>query len=588
MTEALLIGIGQYDDANLQPLAAPDLDVAALQELLRRPDIGASRTDEVTVLNNPTLQQIRDTIETFCTLRDPNETVMIYISGHAIVTDQRELFLPCRNTARSHLEQTAYSLSELKAELEACSARQQTVILDCCFSGTFARDMIAPQDFNAIAESFVSPNRALLTSPISIEYSAKHKSNRNSTYTQLIIDAFETGMADGAANQPMRGEINVTELHAYIATRLQDSLPALSPTLHSQEQGYFIQLVNAPYLNFRQEAMSLASQGEISIVGHNILEALRIKEGIPENIANAIREDALLPHRQQAEKQRQYENIREQVSQRESPLSDNTQAELMQLRQLYGLQDNPLVTQPLPVDSANATLAPLPTEIEVPVEASIEAPVENEIPVEAPTTGDRLTQFLRNRRILRSSDEAVEPATDPASRFLQERNISPELVRLGLASLAVLALFGAVLWALFQPFPNSRPQIATADGWFEEGIRKSKEGNRNAAIAAYTEALNLSPTPANRAANLYYNRGVEYAKNSNFDQAFADYNEAIRLDPKLADAYFNRANIAAKRGDRSSAIKDYRAAARLYQAQNARALQQSAQNAIRALEQPAT
>lgn len=571
MTEALLIGIGQYDDASFQPLAAPDRDVAALQELLRRPDIGASRTDDVTDLNNPTLQQLRDTIETFCTLRDSSETVIIYISGYAIVNDSQELFLPCRNTARSHLEQTAYSLSELKAELEACPSRQQVVILDCCFSGTFAKDMIAPQDFEAIAKNFVNGHRALLTSPTSIDYSAKHKSNRHSIYTQFIIDALETGMADGSANQPMSGDTNVTELHAYISTHLQDALPALSPTMYSQGQGYTMTLVHAPYLNFRQEAKSLASQGEISIVGHNILQELRIKEGIPENIANSIREDALLPYRQQIEKQRQYDSIREQAIQQESP---NTQAELLQLRQILGLQDSPFATEPIPAPLDQETVPPAAI-------TEVEAPVESETPVEAPTTGQRFTQFLRERRLLRSPD--AEPATDPTSRFLQERNISPELLRLGLASLAVLALFSAVLWTLFQPL--TRPQITTADGWFEEGIRKAQAGNSNAAIEAYTQALNLSPTPANRAANLYYNRGVEYARNNNFDQAFADYNEAIRLDPALADAYFNRANIAARRGDRSAAIKDYRTAARLYQQQNSLELQRTAQDAIRALEQ---
>lgn len=574
MTEALLIGIGQYDDESFQPLAATDRDVATLQDLLRRPDIGASRADEVTILNHPTLQQLKDTIETFCTLREPNETVIIYISGYAIVDDHSELFLPCRNTMRSHLEQTAYSLSQLKAELEACPSQQQVVILDCCFSGTFAKEMIAPQDFETIATGFINAQRALLTSPTSIDYSTKQKSNRHSLYTQFIIDALETGMADGSANQPMSGDTNVTELHAYVSTHLQDSLPALSPTLYAQGQGYTMTLVSAPYLNFRQEAMSLANQGEISFVGHNILQELRIKEGIPENIANSIREDALLPHRQQAEKQRHYDSIREQAIQQESP---NTQAELMQLRQVLGLQDSPFASEPIPAPVVHQNIAPAHAITEV------EAPVESETPIEDPVSRNRLTQFLQERRILRSPDEAVEPATDPTSRFLQERNISPELVRLGLASLAVLALLGAVLWAVFQPL--SRPQPTTADAWFEEGVRKAQAGNSNAAIEAYTQALNLSPTPANRAANLYYNRGVEYARNNNFDQAFADYNEAIRLDPALSDAYFNRANIAARRGDRSAAIKDYQTAARLYQKQNAPELRQNAQNAVRALEQ---
>ncbi len=582
MTEALLIGMGQYDDTSFPALSASAQDVEALQELLRRPDIGASRSDAVMVLQHPTLKQIRETIETFCTLRDPDETALIYLSGHAILNNQGQLFFPCRDTGRSHLELTAYPLSELKAELEACRSQQHVVILDCCFSGTFAKDMIAPQDFETIAQDFSSTRRALLTSPTSIDYSTQHKSKARSTYTQFLLDALETGMADGSINRPLDGTVDVTELHAYIKTHLQETLPALSPTLHTQGDGYNMVIVYAPYLEFRKQVVSLASQGEISIVGHNILQEQQIKEGIPQDIANAIREDAMLPHRQQAEKQRQYDRIREEISRRESPLSDNTQAELMQLRQVLGLPPNSFAGEPLPTfvhEPVRDMTAP-PIEVAA---TPVETPVESDTPLE--TSGNRLTEFLRNRRLLRSPDEPVEPANDRASQYLQERNISPELVRLGLASLAVLALFGAVLWALFQPFPGSRPEIASAEGWFNEGTRKAQAGNSNAAIEAYTQAINLSPTPANRAANLYYNRGIEYANNGNVDQAFSDYNEAIRLDSALADAYFNRANLAARRGDRSSAIKDYQVAARLYQQQNNKEAQIAAQNAIRSLQQ---
>jgi tetratricopeptide (TPR) repeat protein len=584
MTEALLISLGQFEDSSIPALSATTHDVEALQELLRRPDIGASRSDDVIVLSNPTLKQLRETIETFCTLRDPEETALIYFSGHAIVNDQGQLLFPCRDTIRANLELTAYSIAELKAELEACRSNQEVVILDCCFTGTFAKGMISAQDFQTIAQDFSSTRRALLTSPTSIDYSTEHKSKRHSTYTQFLLDALETGMADGGANQPLDGTVNVSELHSYIDKHLEYTNPALSPTIHSEGDGYTMVIVHAPYLEFRRQAVSLASQGEISIVGHNILQARQAKEGIPAAVASAIREDAMLPHRLMQEKQRQFDRIQEEVRQRESPLSDNTQAELLQLRQEFELPTNPFATAPFPNATFVAEPAVTRPAIEEPVAIPVEATVESDTPLES-SGGNRLTQFLRERRLLRSPDEEVQPATDPTSRFLQERNISPELVRLGLASLAVLGLFTAVLWALFQPFPGSRPQIASAEGWFNEGTQRAQAGNSNAAIEAYTNALNLSPTPANRAANLYYNRGIEYANNGNIDAAIADYNEAIRLDPALADAYFNRANLAARRGDRSAALKDYQIAERLYQQQNNSQARQEAANAIRALQQ---
>ncbi|MBD1844843.1 tetratricopeptide repeat protein [Cyanobacteria bacterium FACHB-63] len=579
MTEALLIGMGQYDDPSFPSLTAPSQDTEALQELLRRPDIGASRTSDVMQLQHPTLKQLRETIETFCTLRAPDETTLIYLSGHALVDDRGALFFPCRDTQRSHLERTAYPLSELKAELEACRSQKQVVILDCCFSGTFAQGMIAAQDFDAIAQDFSSSRRALLTSPASIDYSTEHKAKTRSTYSQLLLDALETGMADGSANRPLDGTVDVTELHAYVTAHLQDTLPALTPNLYSTADGYRIVIVYAPYLDFRRQVRSLAEQGEISLVGHNILEEQRIRQGISQDIANVIREDALLPHRQQMEKQRQYDRILEQVSQ--SPIDDNMRAELLQLRQVLGLPENLFATAPLPAtvmeqEAQNTAPETMPPVEIVPVEPQVETETQLE------TSGNRLSQFLRNRRLMRSPDSEFEPANDRITQYLQERNIPLPLV-LGLGGLLALGLLGAILWSLFQPLPGSRPQIADAEGWFNEGIRKAQAGDRNAAIEAYTQGLNLSPTPANRAANLYYNRGIEYANNGNVEQAMSDYTEAIRLDPALADAYFNRANLAAKRGDRSGAIRDYRAAVRLYRQQNNPQGQRAAEDAIRAL-----
>lgn len=609
MAEALLIGMGQYDDPSFPSLTAPSQDTEALQELLRRPDIGASRMSDVMQLQHPTLKQLRETIETFCTLRDLDETTLIYLSGHAIVDDQGALFFPCRDTQQSHLEQTAYPFSELKAELEACRSQKQVVILDCCFSGTFAKGMVAPQDFDAIVQDFSSTRRALLTSPAAIDYSTQHKIKARSTYTQFLLDALETGMADGCANRPLDGTVDVTELHAYISAHLQHTLPALTPNLYSKADGYRIVIAYAPYLDFRRQVTSLAEQGEISVVGHNILEEQRIRQGIPPEIASMIREDALLPHRQQIERQQQYDRVLEQLRQSESPLSDNTKAELLQLRQVLGLPESPSATAPLPemskfpvetdpwgTENNLFATAPLPeTAIEQgepnpapeitmpPVEmVPVEPQVETETQLE--TSGNRFTQFLRNRRLMRSPDSEFEPANDRVTQYLQERNIPLPLV-LGLGSLLVLGLLGAVLWSLFQPLPGSRPQIADAEGWFNEGIRKAQSGDRNAAIQAYTQGLNLSPTPANRAANLYYNRGIEYANNGNIEQAISDYTEATRLDPALADAYFNRANLRVKQNNRAAAINDYRVAARLYQQQNNAQGQQAAQDAIRALQQ---
>ncbi len=57
------------------------------------------------------------------------------------------------------------------------------------------------------------------------------------------------------------------------------------------------------------------------------------------------------------------------------------------------------------------------------------------------------------------------------------------------------------------------------------------------AIEEYTEALQFNP----KLAQAYFGRANAFLlyKDQN-DRAIADYNEAIRLDPKLVDAYYFR------------------------------------------------
>lgn len=578
MSAALLIGVGQYDQATFQPLSAPAQDVSELQELLRNPYIGASRESEVIVLNEPTLLQVRSAIAALCSNRKPDELVLVYFSGYGIVNDRGQLFLPCRDTDAERLDQTAYSTNELQACLEACRSQQQVIILDCCFSGSFAKGMVSPADVDAIGQQLSSKRRALLTSPWSIDYSPKHKSGNPSTYTQYLLNALETGMADGDVHRSLDGKTTVLDLYHYIRTRLEEDLPAMYPKLYSIGQSGDIVIAQAPYLEFRREALGLALFGEISIVGHNILEELRLKYGIPTEIANSIKQDVLLPYQHQAQKRRRFEDIEAEVSRREMPLSDNTKVELMRLREIYELEDNPFARSPLPV-----TEAPIDTPAS-PANAVVVDPASDEPASEAPAPENRVTRFLRDRGLiptpLRTAPRDPSEA-DVSSPDQPNRSAPPDAWRLALVTLAVLSLLGAVLWVAFMPiFPRSNPQFATANAWFNEALQRSQRRDRSGAIDAYTQALNLNPNnPV-----FYYNRGIEHARAGDLNRAIADYNLAIQYNPAFADAYFNRANALASRGDRTGALRDYREAERLYRQQGLTELERDAQNAIRNLE----
>jgi len=74
------------------------------------------------------------------------------------------------------------------------------------------------------------------------------------------------------------------------------------------------------------------------------------------------------------------------------------------------------------------------------------------------------------------------------------------------------------------------PKYAVA--YNDRGVAYAAKGDRDHAIADYTEAIRLDA----KLANAYHNRGRAYRAKSENDRAVVDFKEAIRLDAKLAPA----------------------------------------------------
>lgn len=80
------------------------------------------------------------------------------------------------------------------------------------------------------------------------------------------------------------------------------------------------------------------------------------------------------------------------------------------------------------------------------------------------------------------------------------------------------------------------------------------QGGRDQTIADYTEIIRLDPTRA----GVFMNRGHEWRDKQAYDEAIADYTEAVRLDEKLCwPCYANRAEVWVKKGMLDEAISDY-------------------------------
>ncbi len=73
----------------------------------------------------------------------------------------------------------------------------------------------------------------------------------------------------------------------------------------------------------------------------------------------------------------------------------------------------------------------------------------------------------------------------------------------------------------------------------DEGIYNIQDGNYENAIEFITKSIELK----NDFAVSYFYRAVAYHALKKLNEAMLDYTKSIKLNPKMTDAYFNRAKI---------------------------------------------
>ena len=87
----------------------------------------------------------------------------------------------------------------------------------------------------------------------------------------------------------------------------------------------------------------------------------------------------------------------------------------------------------------------------------------------------------------------------------------------------------------------------------------ARRGDRDKAIADYTEAVRLDPEYA----VAYCNRGLAYSKKGDHDEAIADFTAAIRINPNDGYTFYVRGYSYWQTGDKAKADADFAQAEQL-------------------------
>lgn len=208
---ALLIGNSSFpaDPHNLQELAGPVNDVAALRAVLSDDGVGLFGAEDVRLLAERTVGEVRVELERFFSNSRRDDTLLLYYSGHGVLDQRNQLFLCARDTRTDLLKSTAVGASEISLMFEESAARTTVIVLDCCHSGAFKG--------GRLADSLRGSGRYLLTSARGRELAADADSeNTTSIFTHHLVEGLRAGARDSDGD----GFTDLGDLYDYVQVQL--------------------------------------------------------------------------------------------------------------------------------------------------------------------------------------------------------------------------------------------------------------------------------------------------------------------------------------------------------------------------------
>jgi len=230
MTEkrcALIIASYQYQDPDLRQLVAPAQDAEALARVLQDPAIGGF---QVQTLQNERSYKVNQAIEAFFADRKPDDLLLLYYSGHGIKDEDGRLYFATTDTRRKMLRTTAIPTTLVNDVMRYSRSRRQVLLLDCCYSGAFAKGMIAKAGAGiGTKEHFKGRGRVVLTASDAIQYAFEEDKvigeGSHSVFTRHLIQGLKTGEADLDDN----GWVSLDELYDYVYDRVTGEAPQQTP-----------------------------------------------------------------------------------------------------------------------------------------------------------------------------------------------------------------------------------------------------------------------------------------------------------------------------------------------------------------------
>lgn len=228
-TYALIVGISEYQDAQINPLALPAKDARSFAGFLK--DQGIKDANKKVLINTEATQaNIRAALQEYLGKADSNDMIIFYWAGHGFANPQQQnrAFMPCYDTPLDEPGK-GVDMTSLRDMLERNPARHKLVLADVCHGQTivmFAQQRglkLLPADTavkDMSSQNAIPAGMAMLVAS-QMEMPAIEVSQlSNGVFTHVLLEGLR-GKADGYEGSGEKdGYVTLGELRKYLSKEM--------------------------------------------------------------------------------------------------------------------------------------------------------------------------------------------------------------------------------------------------------------------------------------------------------------------------------------------------------------------------------
>ena len=269
---ALLIASAHYTDPGLASLRAPTGDVQSLAEVLGDDGIGGFDVEQ---LFDETTDAIKKRIEDFFRDSGRNDLLLLYFSGHGVLSQDRRFYFATASTELQWVRTTAIDDRFVNEAMDSSRARSIVLVLDCCHSGAFGKGLVPKSALSADVEHrFDGHGRVTLTASNALEYAFEESdpatginelepAEPGSLFTRCVVE----GLRSGAADVDDDGAVSVDDLYDYVKHRVRERSTHQTPRMSGEVSGDIV-IARSP--------RTIALPSELAAAVRNTLAGVRL------------------------------------------------------------------------------------------------------------------------------------------------------------------------------------------------------------------------------------------------------------------------------------------------------------------------